>query len=78
MNQKTREILNKIKSPTVEIFEKVSLVDKNKNIIPNDITVVVAVLKADVEYITSPVRNVFDKIVDNILSQTNSTIQRIG
>ncbi len=74
MNQKTREILNKIKSPTVEIFEKVSLVDKNKNIIPNDITVVVAVLKADVEYITSPVRNVFDKIVDNILSQTNSTI----
>lgn len=74
MNQKTREILNKIKSPTIEIFEKVSLVDKNKNIIPDDITVVVAVLKADVEYITSPVRNVFDKIVDNILSQTNSTI----
>lgn len=74
MNQKTREILNKIKSPTIEIFEKVSLVDKNKNIIPDDITVVVEVLKADVEYITSPVRNVFDKIVDNILSQTNSTI----
>lgn len=74
MNQRTREILNKIKSPTIEIFEKVSLVDKNKNIIPNDITVVVAVLKADVEYITSPVRNVFDKIVDNILEQTNSTI----
>lgn len=74
MNQRTREILNKIKSPTIEIFEKVSLIDKNKNIIPDDITVVVAVLKADVEYITSPVRNVFDKIVDNILAETNSTI----
>ena len=74
MNQRTREILKKIKSPTIEIFEKVSLVDKNKKIIPDDITVVVAVLKADVEYITSPVRNVFDKIMDNILTQTNSTI----
>ena len=74
MNQRTKEILNKIKSPTIEIFEKVSLIDKNKNIIPDDITVVVAVLKADVEYITSPVRNVFDKIVDNILAETNSTI----
>ena len=74
MNQRTREILKKIKSPTIEIFEKVSLVDKNKKIIPDDITVVVAVLKADVEYITSPVRNVFDKIMDDILTQTNSTI----
>ena len=67
------DIISIIKSPTLEMFEKIALVNVNKDKIDN-LPVIVKQLKTDNDYIQSPVVHVFDRITDSILSTANYNI----
>lgn len=67
MNRDINDINQLLESPALTVYEKIIVVDVNKKKIDN-IDGVIKTLKIDNEYITSPVKHVFDRITDNILS----------
>lgn len=73
MNRSIEDIKNLLDSPTLTVYEKIIVVEVNQNNIP-DINTVIEALKVDDEYITSPVKHVFDRIINNIISNQQTAV----
>lgn len=73
MLKNEHDVINSvIKSHTLEMFEKIAIINKNRKEI-KDLPFVVKTLKSEDEYKYSPVVHVFDRITDSILA-TNNTL----